>query len=98
MPKIAPFRGIHYNPKMITDLAKVITPPYDNIPDAELAEYKARSPYNFTHVIMPRKEEVPYSQATTLLEKWREQKILVQDATPSYYLYQQVFKIGESSH
>ena len=33
-----------------------------------------------------------------LLNQWREQKILVQDSTPSYYLYQQIFKIEQKSH
>lgn len=93
MPKIYPFAGIYYNPKMIGDLSDVVTPPYDNIPDNEKDGYLKRSPYNFCHVILPREEDPNYKHATELLARWRENKILLQDHGPHYYLYRQTFTV-----
>ncbi len=99
MPAVYPFAGIHYNPKMIGDLSDVVTPPYDNIPDEERDGYLKRSPYNFTHVILPRDGDPNYAQATELLGKWRENKILIQDQGPHYYLYRQSFEVdGRTFH
>lgn len=99
MPLVHPFAGIHYNAKMIPDLSDVVTPPYDNIPEEERASYLDRSPYNFTHIILPRDDDPNYAHATQLLAKWRETKILLQDPTPHYYLYRQSFTVdGHTFH
>lgn len=98
MPKIIPFSGIHYNPEMISDLSTVVTPPYDNIPESDIKSYLNRSPYNFAHVILPKEKEDSYATTRQLLERWREQRILVQDSSPSLYLYQQTFLSKGQSH
>jgi uncharacterized protein (DUF1015 family) len=99
MPVIHPFSGIYYNTKMIGDLSDVVTPPYDNIPDEEVDSYLNRSPYNFTHIIMPRTDDPEYKHSTALLAKWRENKILLQDHGPHYYLYRQSFTVdGHAYH
>lgn len=99
MPEVHPFAGIHYNTKMIPDLSDVVTPPYDNIPDEERAWYLNKSPYNFTHAILPRDNDPEYKQTTALLAKWKEAKILLQDPKPHFYLYRQSFDVdGKTFH
>ncbi len=99
MPVIHPFSGIYYNSKMIGDLSDVVTPPYDNIPDEEVDSYLKRSPYNFTHIIMPRKDDPNYAHSVDLLGKWRQNKVLLQDHGPHYYLYRQTFTVdGHTYH
>jgi uncharacterized protein (DUF1015 family) len=98
MPRVQPFAGIYYNPKMIADLSDVVTPPYDNIPDEERDGYLNRSPYNFTHAILPRENDPDYVHTAALLTRWRESKILLQDNGPHYYLYRQSFEVDGRTH
>ena len=39
MAQISPFRGICYNPEHISDLADVLTPPYDVISPAQQEQF-----------------------------------------------------------
>ncbi len=91
MAEIFPFRGFHYNPKLIASLSEVITPPYDNIPAGEESKYWKRSPYNFAHVDLPLQENDDYSAALQSLTQWIEHKVLVGDTAPGFYWYRQSF-------
>lgn len=93
MSKVAPFKALTYNPKQITDLAQVMTPPYDVIPAGDDEKYRNRSPYNLAHVILPHGPDDDYSQAKATLAKWMEHGVLLEDSKPHYYLYQQDFEI-----
>ena len=54
MSVIKPFQGIVFNPKKVSDLSKVVCPPYDVIsPDQEQVLQK-RSPYNYIHVMLAK--------------------------------------------
>ena len=59
MPDIRPFRALRYDPATIADLALVVAPPYDVIPEEALAVYRQRSPYNVVRLIRPGTEVVP---------------------------------------
>ena len=92
MADIRPFRGVHYNPSLVKDLAKVICPPYDIIPPQMQQELYQRSDYNFIRIEFGR--ELPqdkatnnrYTRAAATLEKWLEQGILKIDDRPSLYI------------
>jgi uncharacterized protein (DUF1015 family) len=89
---IAPFRGIHYNPQKITDLARVATPPYDVISIEEERSYRARHPYNIVRIILPKGDGVDrYQEAAQNLREWVKEGILTRDENPSLYPYQQIF-------
>ena len=92
MAEIRPFQGVHYNPSLVKDLAKVICPPYDIIsPQMQQALYQ-RSEYNFVRIEYGR--ELPqdkdtsnkYTRAAATLEKLLEQQILVADDKPALYI------------
>lgn len=91
MTKIAPYKALHYNPSMFSDLTPVIVPPYDNIPPGDEKKYWNRSPYNLAHLTLPKKENEDYAEAALHLEKWQKENVLKETA-PAYFLYQQDFE------
>jgi uncharacterized protein (DUF1015 family) len=102
---IRPFHGIHYNPSLVKDLAKVICPPYDIIsPQHQLELYK-RSEYNFVRIEYGR--ELPndkdtdnkYARAAATLENWLKQHVLEADKKPCIYIEDHQFKRqGKTCH
>ncbi len=98
MAKIFPFQSFHYNTPSLGNLSNLITPPYDNIPAGDEAKFWQRSPYNFSHIDLPKRDEDDYSGASQTLTQWIERKILVRDSSPGYYWYRQTFSIGGVNH
>ena len=93
MAVIRPFRGLYYNPKNITDLALVSTPPYDIIAPEEKVRYKKKHPCNIIRLILPESMRGmdKYQEAASFLQKWEKEGILVREKNPSIYPYQQIF-------
>jgi len=95
--EIRPFRGVHYNQRLVKDLAAVICPPYDVITPQLQQELYHRSEYNFIRLEHGR--ELPqdtatdnkYTRAATTLEQWLNQGILEIDDTPTIYLHDHYF-------
>src|SRR3989338_11569081 len=99
MAKIAPFRGILYNPGKVGDLNKVMAPPYDVIsPSLQEALYH-RHPNNVVRLILGRilpednAGNDRYSRAAADFKKWQAEGILIQDKKPAIYYYIQVYKM-----
>lgn len=93
MAKIAPARGMYYDPQKVADLALVATPPYDVITPEEAQRYRDRYPYNIIRIILPTGEGGVdrYQKAALHMQAWEEEGILIRDTNPSLYPYQQVF-------
>ncbi len=97
MAEVRPLRGIRYVSERVGDIAQVVTPPYDVISKEAQVAYYARNPYNVIRLELG--QELPndntlntvYTRAAATLSEWRLQNVLREDATPGYYLYQQVF-------
>jgi uncharacterized protein (DUF1015 family) len=95
--EIRPFRGVHYNQALLKDWASVICPVYDIISPQQQQELYQRSEYNFVRLEFGR--DLPqdtatdnkYTRAAATLERWLRQGILVTDAQPAIYLYDQHF-------
>ncbi|MDQ2884645.1 MAG: DUF1015 domain-containing protein [Chloroflexota bacterium] len=100
MADVRPLRALRYANEKISDLAQVITPPYDVISPAAQTKYYERSPYNIIRLELGKEEPSDntlnnvYTRAAATLAEWRLQGILQQDAAPGYYLYQQKFTYG----
>ncbi|MDO8568228.1 MAG: DUF1015 domain-containing protein [Dehalococcoidales bacterium] len=96
MAEIRPFRGVHYNPELVQDLAEVICPPYDIISPRMREELYKQSEYNFVRLEFTRElpQDSPtgkYARAATDMARWLEKGILKADDKPSIYLYDQHF-------
>ncbi len=92
MLRIAPFRGVFYNPKKIRDLAKVIAPPYDVISPAEQERLYKKSPYNFVRLDLSQEAD-SYQAVAQMLAEWQAQGILERDERPAIYFLTQRFRL-----
>ncbi len=61
-----------------------MAPPYDVIPDTELARYEERSPYNIVRLTRPGRD---YAGAARTFDEWLDNGILEPDP-PSMYLHE----------
>lgn len=97
MADVRPLRGIRYAPALRSEIARLVTPPYDVISPQAQAAYYERHPYNVIRLELGKEYEGDnglnnvYTRAAATYAEWRNQGILQQDAEPSYYLYQQRF-------
>ncbi len=101
MAVVRPFRAIHYNPDKVK-LEASIAPPYDVISRTHQGELFRRDPHNIVRLILgnglPAEIEGNdwYERAYHYLEKWREEKVLMQDARPAFYLLAQAYRNPET--
>lgn len=93
MARIAPTRGLYYNPQKISDLSLVATPPYDVIAPVEEGRYRKRHPYNIIRLILPAGEGGVdrYQEAARYVQEWERKGVLIREEKPSLYPYQQIF-------
>jgi uncharacterized protein (DUF1015 family) len=98
MAEIQPFRAYRYDTNRVA-LSDVLTQPYDKISPEVQKKYYAASPYNLIPVekglIFP--DDTPqnnvYTRAAAKVKEWIAEKILLQDAAPSIYVYSQEFLV-----
>jgi len=102
---IRPFQGVHYNPSLVKDIAKVICPPYDIINPQMQQELYQRSDYNFVRIEYGR--ELPqdkdtfnkYTRAAATFKDWLAQSILIIDERPALYIDEHTFTYqGKTYH
>ena len=99
MANIKPFCGIYFNQDKITDISKVICPPYDIISPVAQESYHRLSPYNMIHLEFGRDKpgEDKYKRAEVSFNNWLKEEILMRDKEPAIYFYNQRFTIrGEA--
>jgi uncharacterized protein (DUF1015 family) len=91
---LAPFRGVRYAEDRVSGLAEVTSPPYDVIAADIENELFARDPHNIVRLILPRhapgQPGSPFEDAAGELADWLATGILVPDAQPALYVYEQV--------
>jgi uncharacterized protein (DUF1015 family) len=93
MPDLRAFQGIRYS--SASDLANLVCPPYDVIPDPEQRRLHELSPYNAIHLELADKNvEGGYGGVREAFELWLRDGILQEDAAESYYIYRQDFTDG----
>ena len=91
---LAPFRGVRYAEDRVSGLAQVTSPPYDVIAADNEHQLMASDPHNVVRLILPRHQAgqpgSPYEDAAAELRSWLGGGILVPDAEPALYVYEQV--------
>jgi uncharacterized protein (DUF1015 family) len=96
MAHIEPFRALRYDPARVS-ISQVVTQPYDKITPEMQDRYYAASPHNLVRVILGKEHandhtgDNRYTRAAQSFRDWRQQRIFLQDAQPSLYLYVQRF-------
>ncbi len=86
MVDTAPFRGLLYNRERAGDISGLVSPPYDVISEKKRIELLSCSPYNIVNLILPEGEgNKKYQAASSMLEEWLEEEILIYDDNPCFY-------------
>ncbi|MFH0771023.1 MAG: DUF1015 domain-containing protein [Candidatus Omnitrophota bacterium] len=97
MTTIKPFKGFLYSRKKITDLSKVVTPPYDVIDSKQQANYYKLHPHNFIRLVFGKtspadnSDDNRYTRARDFFERWVKEGVLKKDEAPSIYVYIQEY-------
>ena len=101
MAEVVPFCGLRYNPEKIGNISEVIAPPYDVINADDRIQLEEQNQYNIVRLILsqPSNQDTEahnqYTRAAKQMQHWIDDSILVQDATPCYYVYDQSFTTPE---
>lgn len=94
MAEIIPFRGIRYNPDLVS-LDDVTSPPYDVISPEYCVYLHSRHPKNVVRLILGQEtpEDTPsdnrFTRAAAYLHEWLAEGTLKQDTKPALYVYDQ---------
>jgi uncharacterized protein (DUF1015 family) len=96
MAFIAPFRGLLYNPRKISDLSDVIAPPYDVITPEEQEKLYQKSPYNIVRLILNRDPDC-YASVVRTFEQWQTESVLVRDEHPAVYFMRHRFSLKDET-
>lgn len=103
MATVLPFKGIRYNPNKVLNIADVVAPPYDVIPDQEQQLLHDRHPNNIIRLILGRISATDtdtdnrYTRAARDFNRWLGEGILAKDPSPSLYLTTMDFSVGNKS-
>ncbi|HOJ38926.1 MAG TPA: DUF1015 domain-containing protein [bacterium] len=88
MAEIRPFTGWRYNEMMAGEIGRLLAPPWDVIDEEKRARLLNQSPYNIVHLI-DRKADP--ARVAVVWQQWREQKIVVPETAPCFYLLRHRF-------
>ena len=92
MAKLAPLRALRYQVKQASDLAKLVTPPYDVISKAQQACLYDNHPNNIIRLELNRPEpgdddnNNSYTRAAAFLREWIDSGILKPEDKPTMYI------------
>jgi uncharacterized protein (DUF1015 family) len=101
MAEIRPFRALHYDSAGVGGLGKVLTQPYDKITPEMQARYYDASPYNLARIIRRRPESGEpdlYAASAREFRNWISRGVLLRDAAPALYPYDQEYIVPGAPH
>jgi uncharacterized protein (DUF1015 family) len=91
MADVEPLRALHYDLPAAGRLSDLVAPPYDVLDAEQRSELAGRSPFNIVHVDLPLGDD-PYAQAAARFADWQRDGILVRDADPALWAYEQHYR------
>lgn len=93
MVNIQPFRATYYNPARLSNLAEVLTPPYDIISAQQQDALYASHPHSFIRIDFGKNLPTDhagdnvYTRAAATLQNWLETGIFTHSPQPGLYLH-----------
>lgn len=93
MAEIKPFRAWRYNDNLSPNIEGLTSPLFDVVSDKQRRSLY-QNPLNSIHLSVPEKGA---DVASHMLEKWKVDEVIRQDALPGIYVYYQYFKAHGSS-
>ncbi len=104
MAEVVPFYGVRYNPKVVTDMAAVVAPPYDVISPKEQESFHERHPNNVIRLELGKNQpgdnaqDNVHTRAGRYFQSWMAEKVLVSEKKPAIYLTTVTFNSGGTCH
>ncbi|MCK4901884.1 MAG: DUF1015 domain-containing protein [Thermoplasmatales archaeon] len=99
MVEVAPFKGITYNPKKISKLDDVMSPPYDIISEELQTKLYEKHPRNFVQLILGKintdnsDKDNRYTRAKKLFDSWMKDSIIISSDEPAIFPYKIKYKV-----
>lgn len=94
MAEILPLRAWRYNPALFPSVGELTSPLFDVVSEKQL-NILYQNPFNSIHLSLPGGNN-PAEEAAKLLEKWKKERVLLQDRLPAIYVYYQYFSFTGS--
>jgi uncharacterized protein (DUF1015 family) len=88
MADVEPLTALHYDLQRTGGLQEVVAPPYDVIDAGQRAELEESSLYNVVRIDLPQGND-PYQAAADTLDRWRHERVIVQDDEPALWVLTQ---------
>ncbi|WP_333818787.1 DUF1015 domain-containing protein [Ohtaekwangia sp.] len=95
MAEILPIRPWRYNRNLAERIDELTSPLFDVVSDKQRAALY-QEPYNSIHLSVPQPPH-PAERAQKLLQRWKEQGVILQDKLPAIYVYYQYFRLQGSA-
>lgn len=95
--ELLPFRAYRYNPAVAGELAALVSPPYDVIPEEHREALHRQHPYNAIRLILGEDlagddaRENRYARSARYFAEWVGAGVLIREPVPAFYLLQQTF-------
>ncbi len=90
MAQISAFKGVRYNTEKAGKIETLVCPPYDIISEKQRQDLLNTNPYNMIRLELPKGDN-PYQDASSILNEWLEEEILVRDMDEAIYIYEEEF-------
>jgi uncharacterized protein (DUF1015 family) len=86
MADVRPFPALRYAAR--GPLESLLAPPYDVLSESQVAELRARSPYNVVHLTRPGSD---YPSAASLFDQWVASGVVTESKTPLMFVHETTF-------
>lgn len=93
MARIAPLRGLRYNPAKVAKMEEVVSPPYDVIDPQTQQALLQKNPYNMIHLDLTKSlaaealTDERYQSVSRLFKDWLREGVFIREDRPAIYLY-----------
>lgn len=101
MATVNPFCGLRYDTEKFPDLNAVTAPPYDDVSAEKQQALYEKSDYNVIRldlgVDLPEDTETEnrYTRSAAYMKRWMDEKKLVLEEKPAFYICEQIFSMGD---
>ena len=91
MAQISAFKGLRFDTGVAGDIKSLCCPPYDIISEEQRLEFLRTNENNIIRLELPKDGENPYATAAEVLRVWEDKGVLMREAKPALYVYEEEF-------
>ena len=100
---VAPFKGLRFDPLVVSDVGSCICPPYDVIDEKYQQKLYEKNPQNIVRIIKGKASDTDndqdnkYTRAAKSLADWIESGVLKEEVSEAIYGYVQDFHVADGT-